>query len=353
MPGSAPGARPGIVLFAAILLVAVAALAIATATYVAAQADLVARARADAVRAQLAAESAVRAAVASWRATADRAMRPLDRRLLPEQPPLPGGARGRASIQRMGGDLYLFVGTGTAGAARARVGALVRVLAVRSFLLDFPGGVSAGTAQLSPAATLLDDPPAAPPAPWPASACDPGAADTIAAVFGLADRLPLTNGVAAPAGLGPIPWERMSDWADRAEAGTVTPAPVEHDGACDPDAPHNWGAPFVPGSACAAYFPLVFAAGDLRVEGGSGQGVLVVQGNLDLAGDAAFFGAIVVGGRITTGPGTRVSGAIRAASASLSGSAESSACALLRALGASPALGRPLRPGSRWWEPAF
>jgi len=46
-------------------------------------------------------------------------------------------------------------------------------------------------------------------------------------------------------------------------------------------------------------------------------------------------------------------GALRAAAASWSGEARYSACALLRALGGAPGLGRPWRAGPRLWLPAF
>ncbi len=89
------------------------------------------------------------------------------------------------------------------------------------------------------------------------------------------------------------------------------------------------------------------------MQGGSGQGILVVRGDLVLEAGARFFGAVVVGGSVRAAPGTAVAGAVRAGDVAWSGTLEVSACALLRVLAEAPSLGRPLRADNRWWIPLF
>ncbi len=364
--------RDGVVLFATLLLVTVAALALAAGSTIAARAVVVASSRADAVRARLAAESAVRAALVSWRAGEERALPLLGERALPPVLRLAGGAEARVTVRRVGGDLYLVRGDGRAGAARASAAALVRVLSVGSFLALFPAALAADRVTLTASAALDVSPPEAPPPPWDAASCDPAAADTLAALFGAVGRPGIAAGAltqggaavsgdppvapAAPAdstGFGLLAWDGVAAAADRVENGALQLAPAERDGACDPAAPGNWGAPLDARSPCGSYYPLVYAPGDLRVLGGAGQGILVVRGHLELAGDTRFYGAIFAGGGVEAEPAVAVWGGVRAGSATWSGKATYAPCALIRALARAPGLGRPWRAGARLWLPPF
>jgi hypothetical protein len=60
----------------------------------------------------------------------------------------------------------------------------------------------------------------------------------------------------------------------------------------------NWGDPSAPTSPCAARVPVVYAAGDLTIDGGLGQGALLVDGHLLIAGPFTFSGQIVARGGI-------------------------------------------------------
>jgi hypothetical protein len=94
---------------------------------------------------------------------------------------------------------------------------------------------------------------------------------------------------------------------------------------------------------CGDHFPHVHSGGDLKVSGGRGQGMLVVDGDLELVGGFVFAGVIVVRGRLRIGGiGTAVTGAVVVANEeqgliAIGGTAviRYSKCAIDRALAAS------------------
>jgi hypothetical protein len=68
---------------------------------------------------------------------------------------------------------------------------------------------------------------------------------------------------------------------------------------CDASVESNWGAPTVPTSPCFNYFPVVYHYGDLSISGsGEGQGILLVEGNLDVQGRIDFYGPVIVTGGV-------------------------------------------------------
>lgn len=86
-------------------------------------------------------------------------------------------------------------------------------------------------------------------------------------------------------------------------------------GSCDTSQPSNWGDPnrATPAGACESYFPVIYAAGDLNLTTGTGQGILLVEGNLNISGGFTFYGPVIVRGSFTTsGNGTHITGGIMA-----------------------------------------
>jgi hypothetical protein len=84
-------------------------------------------------------------------------------------------------------------------------------------------------------------------------------------------------------------------------------------GECARSSPTNWGAPTLPDHACFSYFPVIHASGDLIIAGpGSGQGVLVVEGDLSIGEGFEFYGVVLVGGSVVMGgAGSQVLGGLR------------------------------------------
>lgn len=67
----------------------------------------------------------------------------------------------------------------------------------------------------------------------------------------------------------------------------------------------NWGEPLRSGpfAACGGYHPVIHAPGDVSLTGGRGQGILLVDGNLELGGGFEFTGVVIVLGTLRNGPG--------------------------------------------------
>jgi Tfp pilus assembly protein PilX len=68
---------------------------------------------------------------------------------------------------------------------------------------------------------------------------------------------------------------------------------------CDASVESNWGAPTDPASPCFNYFPIIYHYGDLSISGsGAGQGILLVEGNLQVQGRIDFYGPVIVSGAV-------------------------------------------------------
>jgi hypothetical protein len=119
----------------------------------------------------------------------------------------------------------------------------------------------------------------------------------------------------------------------------------------------NWGDT-IPTAPCGAYFPLIYHGGNLRLNANAyGQGVLLVEGNLELSGGFNFFGIIITQGTFSTGVGNnRVIGSVMASNAAdlnetISGSSEIiySRCAITRSVLNNAALSRARPMEIRSW----
>ena len=79
---------------------------------------------------------------------------------------------------------------------------------------------------------------------------------------------------------------------------------------CDTHVRSNWGDPTGIGP-CGDEFPIIHAKGDLDLERGTGQGILIVDGNLKASGSFAFYGVVIVLGELeTSGTGNHLEGSV-------------------------------------------
>jgi len=91
--------------------------------------------------------------------------------------------------------------------------------------------------------------------------------------------------------------------------------PTTSGAACNKTDIYNWGEPRRGGAAvvaCQDYYPIVYhGAGTLKLQGGYGQGILLVAGDLWMSGGFEYTGLIIVLGEVrTTGTGAKVTGAV-------------------------------------------
>jgi hypothetical protein len=120
---------------------------------------------------------------------------------------------------------------------------------------------------------------------------------------------------------GSLKWAQLVAMADKSASGTLThvrPSTSTSGGVttCTTSDVNNWGDPnrAVSPGACESYFPIVYAPGDISINGDQGQGVLLVNGNLSIQGGFVFFGQVIVRGTVKlTGTGNHIYGGVMAA----------------------------------------
>jgi hypothetical protein len=108
---------------------------------------------------------------------------------------------------------------------------------------------------------------------------------------------PLLSAVESPS-LGKIDVAHLLSDAPVQVSGTGTPVPDETGSVCTTERSWNWGDPDRGYRPCGAYLPMIGSESDLVVDGGVGQGLLVVDGDLELRSDARFYGMVVVTGTL-------------------------------------------------------
>jgi len=80
---------------------------------------------------------------------------------------------------------------------------------------------------------------------------------------------------------------------------SLAPATVGNPAVCNTAVQNNWGAPTDKTNACFSYFPIIYHNGDLSISGtGAGQGILLVEGNLNVQGRIDFYGPVIATGGV-------------------------------------------------------
>ena len=127
----------------------------------------------------------------------------------------------------------------------------------------------------------------------------------------------------------------------------MAPAYTGNPQKCNSAIESNWGEPTVKTDVCFNYFPIIYRNGDLKLQGGRGQGILLVEGDLTTTGGVIFYGPVFVTGTLSTsgnsGQGAKFFGGVIAGNVALddvtklAGGAlvNYSSCAIKRALGGS------------------
>lgn len=123
---------------------------------------------------------------------------------------------------------------------------------------------------------------------------------------------------------GDVNWSQLTAMADKTLGNGVTMTgmqPSYNGTTCNTADLYNWGDPYrtLGASAyCADYYPIIYEPGNLTVTGGYGQGILLVQGDLNVSGGFEFYGPVIVMGNLkTTGTGGHFNGGVMASNVDL------------------------------------
>lgn len=160
---------------------------------------------------------------------------------------------------------------------------------------------------------------------------------------------------------GDSSWDQLVAMATLTMTTNPTPAPVVTDGKCNRTVNSNWGdvQRWTPTRACESYYPIIYYPGNAHLTGGTGQGILLVGGDLSVQGGFKFYGPVIVRGNLKTeGTGGHFNGAVMAANVNLAensvlGNAvvNYSSCAVESALNNIPA--PPMTVQHRAWTESF
>lgn len=98
---------------------------------------------------------------------------------------------------------------------------------------------------------------------------------------------------------------------DNASAGQIKPQ-TTGGGNCWYTPWKNWGDPDNPEEACGDNFPIIYRPGDLIIRSGvgSGQGILIIDGDLRIEDDFTFTGIIIVKGELRLQDNVVINGAV-------------------------------------------
>ena len=268
----------------------------------------------------------------------------------------PDGTRHAVVLERLSAGVFLARAEGSYGLAqrriRSRAALLFEIADPLAILAQFPSALgTVGAVSLVGNAVVDGSSPATTPNQWLAANCSTWLPPSL---VGTGVTL---EPVTAFDRLGYMSLSTVQQLADRQESGVLDLMPVGGPD-CVRAASANWGAPLDPAHPCADYFPLIYSGGDLTIASGSGQGILVVDGNLHLSAAIRFFGLVLVRGRLVMAPGAEITGAVLAESAAQpsfldNASIRRSDCAIVRALQQSPALNRLTPRRGRSWIPHF
>ena len=138
-------------------------------------------------------------------------------------------------------------------------------------------------------------------------------------------------------------------------------SPAGTRGACRVALNRNWGEPYSGAgtySQCFNYFPIIYATGNVKINGGRGQGILLIDGDLEMTGGVEFYGPVIATGRVrSAGTGGHVFGGVMAQNVELDPNVITgnsvinySACAIQRAL---LGVASVQRIGSRSWAQLY
>ena len=86
-------------------------------------------------------------------------------------------------------------------------------------------------------------------------------------------------------------------------AGNYSTEPVVTNGVCNKTVLTNWGDGDNPAAPCGNYMPIIYASGSITLNNTQGQGILLVNGDLNVQGSYQFYGIVIIQGDLKTAGG--------------------------------------------------
>ncbi len=116
---------------------------------------------------------------------------------------------------------------------------------------------------------------------------------------------------------GDVNFDMLAATADKTYLGANSPGnplPVGTATTCNTGVLDNWGEPYADVPGCANYFPIIYVDHTFKLAAnGRGQGILLVNGDLEITGGFEFWGVTVVKGALNMhGSGGHVNGVLLA-----------------------------------------
>jgi Tfp pilus assembly protein PilX len=253
------------------------------------------------------------------------------------------GGTANVMITRLPGSFFWATSEATTGGvgqqARRRYGSLLRI---NNPNVQFLGAVTAaGNVRVSGNVTLSGNDVS--PSGWtscpttaniPGSVISPTATVTVNGSVSVSGNPPYTTSAAAAdtntyfsygnmtyaslAALANItlPGGTYNGMAPTTNAGVLGLGGILGTATCRTTDVNNWGDPVrhIPAAACETYFPIIHVTGNLSVSNGTGQGILLIDGDFTKAGNFSFYGLVIARGTIrSSGSNNGVTGAEMAA----------------------------------------
>lgn len=274
-------------------------------------------------------EEAINEVVRNWNPVVYNALKIYPADSFVFAPTVTGGGTGKYSgvIRKLNSQLYLVDVTGrdrasAAGAAfgsgaRQRLGWLMRV---RLLEIGIGGALTTqGSVKLSGNAYVDGNDHI--PGGWSTANCDTTGDTTKAGVTAPDSAVVQTGSAAHLAGnpdflqdtsintstftqYGDVNYTELAAAATiQLPGGTYKTDPTVVGTSCDLTDNTNWGDGMNPSAACGSYYPIVHIAGDATLNGDQGQGILLVDGNLQIQGSYQYYGIVIVRGSLSTAGG--------------------------------------------------
>lgn len=328
----------GFALAGAVFALVIIASLVAGAFFAARQELNIGRSSATYERAFSAAEAGMASAIAVWNTGSLNGLANGSSSTLPTGTLTSGGTY-TSTVTRLNDNLFLIRTTGTdpTGASQRQLASLARLQLIQ---MNFTAGLTTKGGLKIGGSSFIDGVDAIP-SGW---GC-PSVHDTVAGIYTRDSSQVTTTGCGGlscvrgtPKVLqdatindstffkyGDLDWNELIAMATTVYNGNVGPlnqlGPTVTGGVCDTGNLNNWGEPWRTAgyvTQCIGYFPIIYVNGNIKITGGRGQGILLVEGDVDVQGGFEFYGPVIARGQLyTQGTGGHFNGGVMAANVDL------------------------------------